>query len=58
MWLDQKQLHGLFGKASGTASEYIKRTFEIGELTAEIFVQHNRVVHVVRLPRVFWKLKL
>ena len=33
LWLRQKQLTELFGKAKGTISEHIKHMFEDGELT-------------------------
>jgi hypothetical protein len=33
LWLNQKQLTELFGKAKGTISEYIRHIFEDGELT-------------------------
>ena len=33
LWLSQKQLTELFGKAKGTISEHIKHIFEDGELT-------------------------
>jgi len=32
VWLNQKQLTELFGKAKGTISEHIKHIFESGEL--------------------------
>ena len=32
LWLSQKQLTELFGKAKGTISEHIKHIFEDGEL--------------------------
>ena len=32
LWLNQKQLTELFGKAKGTISEHIKHLFEDGEL--------------------------
>ena len=32
LWLNQKQLIELFGKAKGTISEHIKHIFEDGEL--------------------------
>jgi len=32
MWLSQKQLTELFGKAKGTISEHIKHVFEDGQL--------------------------
>ena len=32
LWLNQKQLTALFGKAKGTISEHIKNVFEDGEL--------------------------
>ena len=33
LWLNQRQLTELFGKAKGTISEHIKHIFEAGELT-------------------------
>ena len=33
LWLSQKQLTDLFGKAKGTISEHIKHIFEDGELS-------------------------
>ncbi len=33
LWLNQKQLTGLFGKAKGTVSEHLKHIFEDSELT-------------------------
>ncbi len=42
VWLSQKQLTELFGKAKGSISEHIKHIFEDGELEA---------VSVVRLFR-------
>ena len=33
LWLNQKQLTELFGKAKGTVSEHIKHIFEDGELS-------------------------
>ncbi|QQD73722.1 hypothetical protein [Acidithiobacillus ferrivorans] len=33
LWLNQKQLAELFGKAKGTISEHIRHIFEDGELT-------------------------
>ena len=35
VWLNQKQLTELFGKAKGTISEHIKHIFEEGELDEE-----------------------
>ena len=43
LWLNQKQLTELFGKAKGTISEHIKHIFEDGELV------ENSVVRVFRL---------
>lgn len=38
IWLNQKQLVKLFGKAKGTISEHIRHIFEDGELTTfELF---------------------
>lgn len=42
VWLSQKQLTDLFGKAKGTISEHIKHIFEDGELT------ENSVVRLFR----------
>jgi hypothetical protein len=42
LWLNQKQLTELFGKAKGTISEHIKHVFEDGEL------QENSVVRFFR----------
>ena len=42
LWLNQKQLTELFGKAKGTISEHIKHVFEDGEL------DENSVVRVFR----------
>jgi hypothetical protein len=42
LWLSQKQLTELFGKAKGTVSEHIKHIFEDGELT------ENSVVRLFR----------
>lgn len=44
LWLNQKQLTELFGKAKGTISEYIKHIFEDSELTPEATVRNNRTV--------------
>lgn len=42
VWLNQKQLAELFGKAKGTISEHIKHIFEDGELEPESVVRHFR----------------
>lgn len=42
LWLNQKQLTELFGKAKGTISEHIKHIFENGEL------DENAVVRIFR----------
>jgi hypothetical protein len=42
LWLNQKQLTELFGKAKGTISEHIKHIFEDGEL------DENSVVRLFR----------
>jgi hypothetical protein len=39
VWLSQKQLTALFGKAKGTISEHIKHIFEDGELVREATVR-------------------
>ena len=39
VWLRQKQLTDLFGKAKGTISEHIKHIFEDGELSADSVVR-------------------
>ena len=44
VWLTQKQLTELFGKAKGTISEHIKHIFEDGELTYEATVRLFRTV--------------
>lgn len=46
VWLNQKQLTELFGKAKGTISEHIKHIFEDGELTAEATVRLFRTVQM------------
>lgn len=57
VWLSQKQLTELFGKAKGTISEHIKHIFEDGELEAPATVwlfrtvQKERLREVVRLFR-------
>ena len=42
LWLNQKQLTELFGKAKGTISEHIKHIFDDGEL------DDNSVVRLFR----------
>jgi hypothetical protein len=44
VWLNQKQLTELFGKAKGTVSEHIKHIFEDEELTHEATVRLHRTV--------------
>lgn len=44
LWLSQKQLGELFGKAKGTISEHIKHVFEDGELDKEATVRFYRTV--------------
>jgi hypothetical protein len=44
LWLSQKQLTELFGKAKGTISEHIKHIFEDGELTSMATVRLFRTV--------------
>ncbi len=44
VWLSQKQLTELFGKAKGTISEHIKHIFEDGELEPEATVRLFRTV--------------
>lgn len=44
LWLNQKQLAELFGKAKGTISEHIKNIFEDGELDKESTVRFFRTV--------------
>lgn len=39
VWLGQRQLTELFGKAKGTISEHIKHIFEDGELTEGVVVR-------------------
>lgn len=39
LWLNQRQLTELFGKAKGTISEHIKHIYEDGELTPEATVR-------------------
>lgn len=46
LWLSQKQLTELFGKAKGTISEHIKHIFEDGELTLEATVRLFRTVQI------------
>lgn len=42
LWLSQKQLSELFGKAKGTISEHIKHIFEDGELHEDSVVRFYR----------------
>jgi len=44
VWLTQKQLTELFGKAKGTISEHIKHVFDDGELSYEATVRLFRTV--------------
>jgi hypothetical protein len=44
VWLSQKQLTELFGKAKGTISEHIKHIFEDNELTPDSTVRFFRTV--------------
>ena len=46
VWLNQKQLTELFGKAKGTISEHIKHFFEDGELVEEAVVRLFRTTAV------------
>jgi hypothetical protein len=46
VWLSQKQLTGLFGKAKSTISEHIKHIFEDGELEPEATVRLFRTVQI------------
>ena len=46
LWLSQKQLTDLFGKAKGTVSEHIKHIFEDGELVQEATVRLFRTVQI------------
>ena len=46
VWLSQKQLTELFGKAKGTISEHIKHIFEDGELAEEATVRLFRTVQI------------
>ena len=46
LWLNQKQLTELFGKAKGTISEHIKHIFEDGELIPAATVRLFRTVQV------------
>lgn len=43
LWLNQKQLTELFGKAKGTISEHIKHIFEDGELVENSVVRFFRI---------------
>ena len=46
VWLSQKQLTELFGKAKGTISEHLKHIFEDGELEPEATVRLFRTVQI------------
>ena len=44
LWLNQKQVTELFGKAKGTISEHIKHIFEDGEMEESSVVRYFRTV--------------
>ena len=46
LWLNQKQLTELFGKAKGTISEHIRHIFEDGEWTPEATVRLFRTAQI------------
>ena len=46
LWLNQKQLTELFGKAKGTISEHIKHIFDDGEWSPEATVRLFRTVQI------------
>jgi hypothetical protein len=46
VWLSQKQLTELFGKAKGTIREHIKRIFEDGVLEEISVVRYFRTVQI------------
>ena len=46
LWLNQKQLTELFGKAKGTISEHIKHIFEDGEQDENSVVRYFRTTAV------------
>lgn len=46
VWLNQRQLTDLFGKAKGTISEHIKHIFEDGELDPGATVRSFRTVQL------------
>ncbi|MBI5544093.1 MAG: hypothetical protein HY901_09410 [Deltaproteobacteria bacterium] len=46
VWLNQKQLTELFGKAKGTISEHIQHIFEDGELDPAATVRSFRTVQL------------
>lgn len=46
LWLNQKQLTELFGKAKGSISEHIRHIFEDGELTPAATVRLFRTVQI------------
>lgn len=46
VWLSQRKLTELFGKAKGTISEHIKHIFEDGELASEATVRSFRTVQL------------
>jgi len=46
LWLNQRQLTELLGKAKGTISEHIKHIFEDGELLPEATVRLFRTVQI------------
>ena len=46
VWLSQKQLTELFGKAKGTISEYLNHIFEDRELEESSVVRYFRTVQI------------
>jgi hypothetical protein len=54
LWLNQKQLTELFGKAKGTISEHINHIFEDGEWTLQATVRLFRTVQTEGRPCVAW----
>ena len=46
LWMNQKQLIQLFGKAKGLVSMHIKRIFEAGELSPAAAVRPFRTVQL------------
>ena len=57
LWLSQKQLTELFGKAKGTISEHIKRIFEDGELDENSVVRFFRTVQAEGAREVIWGIR-